>query len=221
MCGRFVITSSPDDLRRLLAYLEQPNFPPRYNIAPTQPIPVVRQEHGARHFALARWGLIPSWVKDPKTFALLLNARLEGINDKPSYGAAMRRRRCLIPADGFYEWKKEGKGKRPFLIRARSRAPFAFAGLWETWTDRDGGAVDTAAIVTCAANETLAPLHERMPVIVPEDKFEAWLDCDRVDAKQAAALVGKAPDDFLDVVEVSPIVNSVKNDSEENLAPVP
>jgi putative SOS response-associated peptidase YedK len=128
MCGRFVITSPPEDLRRLLAYLEQPNFPPRYNIAPTQPIPLVHRQHGLRHFLLARWGLIPSWVKDPKTFALLINARLEGINDKSSYSAATKRRRCLIPADGFYEWKKEGKGKRPFLIRARDRAPFAFAG---------------------------------------------------------------------------------------------
>ena len=219
MCGRFVITSPPDDLRRLLAYLEQPNFPPRYNIAPTQPIPIVRQEHGARHFALARWGLIPSWVKDPKTFALLFNARLEGINDKPSYRAAMRRRRCLIPVDGFYEWRKEGKNKRPFFVRAKSGAPFAFAGLCETWADRDGGEIETAAIVTCEANETLAPIHERMPVIVPQDKFDAWLDCERIDAKSAIALVGKAPGDFLEAIEVSPRVNSVKNDSEENLAP--
>ena len=219
MCGRFVITSPPDDLRRLLAYLEHPNFPPRYNIAPTQPIPVARGQHGIRHFFLARWGLIPSWVKDPKTFALLFNARLEGINDKPSYGAAMRRRRCLIPADGFYEWKKEGKTKRPFFIRAKDRAPFAFAGLWETWTDPAGGEIDSAAIITCRANETLAPLHDRMPVIVPPEHHEAWLDCDAVDAKRAAALVGPAPDNFLETVEVSPLVNSVKNDSEDNLTP--
>jgi putative SOS response-associated peptidase YedK len=178
MCGRFVITSEPEALRRLLGYKQQPNFPPRYNIAPTQPIPLVRLEQGERHFALARWGLIPSWVKNPKEFALLINARLEGVVDKPSFRAAMKRRRCLIPADGFYEWKKEGKTKRPYFIRARSREPFAFAGLWETWTDRDGGEIETAAIVTCAANKTLAPIHDRMPVIVPPENFDAWLDCD-------------------------------------------
>jgi putative SOS response-associated peptidase YedK len=220
MCGRFVITSAPEALRRLLAYKEQPNFPPRYNIAPTQPIPVVRLEQGERHFALVRWGLIPSWVKDPKQFALLINARLEGLVEKPSFRAAMKRRRCLIPADGFYEWKKEGKTKQPYFIRAKSREPFAFAGLWETWTDRDGGEIETAAIVTCAANETLAPVHDRMPVIVQPEYFDAWLDCDKFDAKQAAALAGPAPENFLEAYEISTRVNSVKNDGAENVAPV-
>jgi putative SOS response-associated peptidase YedK len=219
MCGRFVITSEPEALRRLLGYKQQPNFPPRYNIAPTQPIPLVRLEQGERHFALARWGLIPSWVKNPKEFALLINARLEGVVDKPSFRAAMKRRRCLIPADGFYEWKKEGKTKRPYFIRAKSREPFALSGLWETWNDRDGGEIETAAIVTCSANKTLAPVHDRMPVIVPPENFDAWLDCGRVDAKQAAALAGPAPDDFLEAFEISTRVNSVKNDSEENIAP--
>jgi putative SOS response-associated peptidase YedK len=219
MCGRFVITSAPEALRKLLGYKEQPNFPPRYNIAPTQPIPVVRLDQGERHFALMRWGLIPSWVKDPKQFALLINARLEGIVEKPSFRAAMKRRRCLIPADGFYEWQKRGKTKQPFFIRARNREPFAFAGLWETWTDRDGGEIETAAIVTCAANEAIAPVHERMPVIVPPENFDAWLDGDRIDAKQAAALAGPAPEDFLKAYEISTRVNSVKNDSAENLEP--
>jgi putative SOS response-associated peptidase YedK len=220
MCGRFVITSAPEALRRLLAYKEQPNFPPRHNIAPTQPVPVVRLEQGERHFALVRWGLIPSWVKDPKQFALLINARLEGLVEKPSFRAAMKRRRCLIPADGFYEWKKDGKTKQPYFIRAKSREPFAFAGLWETWTDRDGGEIETAAIVTCAANETLAPVHDRMPVIVQPEHFDAWLDCDKIDAKQAAALAGPAPENFLEAYEISTRVNSVKNDGAENVAPV-
>src|SRR5712672_2474102 len=133
MCGRFVITSPPEALRQIFGYLEQPNFPPRYNIAPTQPVPVVILENGGRHFALARWGLIPSWVKDPRKFALLINARAEGIAEKPSFRAAIRRRRCLIPADGFYEWRREGKLKRPYFIRARGGEPMAFAGIWETW----------------------------------------------------------------------------------------
>ena len=217
MCGRFVITSAPEAVRRMLGYEEQPNFPPRYNIAPTQPVPVVHAGHGMRHFRLMRWGLIPSWVKDPKQFALLINARLEGISDKPSYRAAMKYRRGLIPADGFYEWQKQGKAKQPFFVHARNGEPFAFAALYETYTDRDGGEIDTVAIVTTSANGTLAPIHERMPVIVPPETYEAWLDCNRIDADQAAALVGRAPDDFLEAIPVSPRVNSVQNDGPENL----
>ncbi|MEX2127900.1 MAG: SOS response-associated peptidase [Xanthobacteraceae bacterium] len=220
MCGRFVITSAPEAIRRLLRYEEQPNFPPRYNIAPTQPIPIVRLDHAARHFALVRWGLIPSWVQDPKDFALLFNARLEGIESKPVYRAAMRRRRCLIPADGFYEWKKEGKGRRPYFVRARDKQPFAFAGLWETWSDRDGGEIETAAIIICEANETLAPIHDRMPVIVPREKYDPWLDADRIDARPATALVGPAPDDFLEAYEISTRVNKADNDGAENLLPL-
>jgi putative SOS response-associated peptidase YedK len=220
MCGRFVITSAPEAIRRLLRYEERPNFPPRYNIAPTQPVPIVRLEGGKRHFALVRWGLIPSWVKDPKDFALLINARLEGVETKPSFRAAMKRRRCLIPADGFYEWKKEGKGKRPYFIRARDKKPFAFAGLWETWADRDGGEIETAAIVTCNANRTLAEIHGRMPVIVVPQNYDAWLDTEKIDAKQAVALVGSAPDDYLEAYEISTRVNSVRNDGPENVTPV-
>ena len=166
-----------------------------------------------------RWGLIPSWVKDPKQFSMLVNARLESVNEKPSFRGAMKYRRCLVPADGFYEWQKTGGAKRPFFIGAREGKPFAFAALWETWTDRDGGEIDTVAIVTCAANKAIAPIHDRMPVVVPPDLVEAWLDCDRVDAKQAAALVGRVPDDFFEAYEISPRVNSVKNDSPELLAP--
>jgi putative SOS response-associated peptidase YedK len=219
MCGRFVITSAPEAIRRLLRYEEQPNFPPRYNVAPTQPIPIVRLDNGARRFALVRWGLIPGWVKDPKQFALLINARIEGIDTKPAYRAAMKRRRCLIPADGFYEWKKEGKGRRPFFVRARDRQPFAFAGLWETWTDRGGGEIETATIVTCPANETLAEIHDRMPVIVPPAQHDAWLDVGKIDARQAAALAGPAPADFVEAYQVSARVNSFQNDGPENVAP--
>jgi putative SOS response-associated peptidase YedK len=220
MCGRFVITSDPEAVRRFLRYEEQPNFPPRYNIAPTQPIPIVHADHGVRHFRLVRWGLIPYWAKDPKALGLLFNARIEGIDEKPAYRAAMRRRRCLIPADGFYEWKKEGRNRRPYFVRARDRQPFAFAGVWETWTDRDGGEIDTGAIITCAPNAALAPIHDRMPAIVPPEHHAAWLDTDAFDARAAIALVGPAPDDFLEAYEISTRVNKADNDSEENLQPV-
>jgi putative SOS response-associated peptidase YedK len=131
----------------------------------------------------------------------------------------MQNRRCLIPADGFYEWKKEGKEKRPFFFGSRDEEPFAFAGLWETWIDPDGNAVESAAIITCAANEKVTPIHDRMPVIVPPERHDAWLDAAKVDAAEAAALIGPAPNDFLKAYEVSTRVNSYQNDGPENLAP--
>ena len=220
MCGRFVIKSTPERFRRLLGFVEQPNFPPRYNIAPMQPIPIVRIDNGARQFALARWGLVPSWVKEPKKFALLINARAEGIAEKPSFRAAIRRRRCLVPADGFYEWRREGKSKRPYFIRARGGEPMAFAGIWETWVDAEGGEIDTAAIVTCAANAVLAPIHARMPVIIAPEAFDRWLDPDEKNFKEACALLTPAPDDFMEAYEVSARVNKAAHDDQENIAPV-
>jgi putative SOS response-associated peptidase YedK len=232
MCGRYTLTSAPEAVRALFHYDEQPNFPARYNIAPTQPIPIVRLVDGKRQFALVRWGLMPSWVKDPKAFSLLINARGETAIDKPAFRAAMRRRRCLIPADGFYEWKAMGGRKQPFYIHAkssnheRSGAPLAFAGLWETWTGPNGEEVDTAAIVTTDANATLADIHNRMPVIVPPDAFDQWLGVGvlasgadaRHDLENATALIKPAPDDWLEAYPVSTQVNGVANDNPKLLA---
>ena len=148
MCGRYCITSAPEAIRALFRYREQPNFPARYNVAPTQPVPIVRMAEGERQFALVRWGLIPAWVKDPKGFSLLINARAESVNDKPAFRNAMKRRRCLFPADGFYEWKPHGGSKRPYLARPTAGGPIAFAGLWETWIGPNGEEMETAAIVT-------------------------------------------------------------------------
>jgi putative SOS response-associated peptidase YedK len=227
MCGRYVITSTPEAIRALFGYGEQPNFPPRYNVAPTQPIPVVRLTDGKRTFALMRWGLLPSWVKDPKTFPLLINARGESVLEKPAFRNAMRRRRCLIPADGFYEWQVRGPTgtpKRPFFVRAKrdangSAPPLAFAGLCETWTGPNGQELDTAAIVTTSANRTLSAIHERMPVFVPKQTFDLWLDCANVEADVAAALIRPAEDALLEAYEISPAVNRVANDSETLLVP--
>jgi len=213
MCGRYAITSAPESIRKLLGYIEQPNFPPRYNIAPTQPIPIVRLDHGARHFALVRWGLLPSWVKDPKTFSLVINARDDSALVKPAFRNAMRYRRCLVPADGFYEWQVAGAGpKRPYYIHAKDDAPFAFAGLWESWAGPNGEELETAAIITTDANATLKPIHHRMPVILTPEAFELWLDCRNVDAKTAAALLVPAPDGLLAAYSVSTAVNRVAND---------
>ena len=227
MCGRYVIISTPEAIRALFGYAEQPNFPPRYNVAPTQPIPIVRLADGKRSFALMRWGLLPYWVKDPKTFPLLINARGESVLEKPTFRNAMRRRRCLVPTDGFYEWKAgaPGKPKRPFFVRARrgrdgGAPPLAFAGLYETWVGPNGEELDTAAIVTTAANRTLAGLHDRMPVFVPREAFDLWLDCANVEADTAAALIRPAPDDLLEAYEVLPAVNRVANDTPANIEPL-
>jgi len=221
MCGRYVITSTPEAIRALFGYAEHPNFPPRYNVAPTQPIPIVRIAEGKRQFVLMRWGLIPSWVKDPKGFSLLINARGESVLDKPAFRNAMRRRRCLIPADGFYEWKEFGGRKQPYFVRLKnSGGPFAFAGLWETWTGPNGEELDTAAIVTTDANRTLAAIHERMPVILPPEAYDLWLDCANVEADVAAALIAPARDGLLEVYEVSPAVNRVANDDARLIEPV-
>ncbi len=220
MCGRYMIVTVPEAMRRLFGYLEQPNFPPRYNVAPTQPIPIVRLAEGRRQFALVRWGLIPSWVKDPRKFSLLINARADSVNDKPAFRAAMKRRRCLIPADGFYEWKEAGGRKRPFVVRPRAGGPIAFAGLWETWTGPNGEEMETAAIITTDACRSLRDIHHRMPVVVPPDAFDVWLDCANVDAETASALLIPPPDDLFEAYEISTAVNRTANDGPDVIAPI-
>jgi len=228
MCGRYAITLPPEAVRSYFAYEETPNFPPRFNIAPTQPIPVVVadpfSEGVRRHFKLMRWGFVPGFVKDPKQFPLLINARAEAIAEKASFRPALMRRRGLVIADGFYEWLKEGGGrsaaKRPYLIRRIDDEPMGFAGLYETWSDPTGGEIDTACIVTTAANALVGLLHDRMPAILPPESFAAWLDADAVDAAKAVALLKPAPEEALELVEVGPRVNHYANDDAEVQAPV-
>ena len=231
MCGRYAITLPPEAVRRYFGFVERPNFPRRYNIAPTQPVPVVRADPFssgvARHFVLMRWGFLPGFVKDPKNFPLLVNARAETIAEKPSFRAALKRRRCLVIADGFYEWREEagpGAGrrvpKRPYLVRRTSGEPMGFAGLYETWCDATGGEIDTACIVTTAANKLLGQLRDRMPAIVEPDAFAGWLDVDRVDAGRALAFLKPASEKALELVEIGPAVNRVANDDESVQRPV-
>jgi putative SOS response-associated peptidase YedK len=220
MCGRYLITSTPEAMRQLFKYLEQPTFPPRYNVAPTQPIPIVRLHEGKRQFALVRWGLIPAWVKDPKTFSLLLQARSDSVLDKPSFKNAMKRRRCLIPADGFYEWNEDTTPRRPYVVRPKHGGPVAFAGLWESWMGPNGEELETAVVITTEANKTLHPIHYRMPAVIAPEAFDLWLDCLRVDANTAAALLVPAPEDLFEAYEISPAVNRVTNDYPDLLKPV-
>jgi len=206
-------------VRAFFAYVEQPNFPPRYNIAPTQPIPLVAARGGERHFMLARWGFLPGFVKDPKDFPLLINARAETLAEKPSFRAALRRRRCLIVADGFYEWRRAAPqagraAPRPaYLIRRVDGAPMGFAGLMETWSDPSGGEIDTACIVTTPANRLMALIHDRMPAILDPEAFALWLDNDGVDASTATALLRPAPEAALELIPIGPAVNRAANDA--------
>jgi putative SOS response-associated peptidase YedK len=220
MCGRFVITSPPAAVRQVFGYAEQPNFPPRYNIAPAQPIPVVILENGARHFKLMRWGLVPPWVKDPRKFTLLINARSETVLDKPAFKNAIKRRRCLIPADGYYEWHSAGGRKRPHFIHRRDRQLFGLAGLAETWIGPNGEEVDTVAIVTAPASPDLAVLHHRVPVTIAADDFERWLDGLNHDADSVMALlVGPEEGEFA-WHEVSTRVNAAANDDAQLTLPI-
>ena len=222
MPGRFYIISAPDVLRGFFGYAEEPDFPPRYNIAPTQPIPIVTaapHSHGEqRHFMLVRWGFLPAFVKDPKAFSLLINARAETLTEKASFRAAVKRRRCLVIADGYYEWVR-GPGRagaaRPFLIRRTNGQPMGFAGLYETWSDASGGEIDTACIVTTPPNKLIAALHERMPAIIDPEAFALWLDNDGVEAAAATALLRPAPDDWLEAIETDKSVNHIGNDNAE------
>ncbi|MBR0703465.1 SOS response-associated peptidase [Bradyrhizobium diazoefficiens] len=220
MCGRFVITSAPAALRQLFGYVEQPNFPPRYNVAPTQPIPVVLVENGARHFRLMRWGLLPGWVKDPKSFTLLINARSETILEKPAFKRAIRRRRGLIPADGYYEWKVEDGRKQPFFIHRADGAPLGFAAVFETWAGPNGEELDTVAIVTAAAGEDLAALHDRVPVTIGERDVERWLDIKGDDVDSILPLLAAPRIGEFAWHPVSTRVNRVANDDKQLLLPI-
>jgi putative SOS response-associated peptidase YedK len=220
MCGRYTLTATPEEVRRLFRYVDNPNFPGRWNIAPTQPIAIVAPSQGERRFMLVRWGLLPSWCKDPKTLPLMINARVESVADKPAFRGALRHRRALIPASGFYEWQKLPNGrKQPYHIRPVSGL-VGFAGLWETWLGADGSEIDTAAIITTAANRTLAPVHDRMPAVVSPEDYDAWLDTANVGAREALALLKPVPEDFFEAVPVSERVNRVVNDDKSLVAPL-
>lgn len=220
MCGRFVITSAPAALRQLFGYVEQPNFPPRYNVAPTQPIPVVLAENGGRHFRLMRWGLLPGWVKDPRGFTLLINARSETVLEKPAFKRAIRRRRGLVAADGYFEWKAEGGRKQPFFIHRADGEPLGFAAIFETWVGPNGEEMDTVAIVTAAAGEDLAALHDRVPVTISPRDFERWLDCGRDEVDAILPLLTAPRIGEFAWHPVSSRVNRVANDDAQLVLPI-
>lgn len=220
MCGRYTLKTPVDQLRDHFGLRDvNVDLSPRYNIAPTQPVAVV-PNRAERSLELFHWGLIPSWAKDPAIGSRMINARAETLAEKPSFREAVKRRRCLVVADGFYEWRRDGSTKTPIYIRLRSQAPFAFAGLWETWRSPERGVISSCTIITTRPNALLAAIHNRMPVILPPEQYGVWLDpTSRSPAELTACLV-PFPDEQLEAFAVSRLVNSPANDQPECIVPI-
>ena len=221
MCGRYNLI---EDARALVDFFILDNsleMLPRYNIAPSQDIPVVRQDREGRELSLLRWGLIPHWAKDHKIGYRMINARAETVAQKPSFRTAFRRRRCLIPATGFYEWKKVAGGKQPYNIRMKDGGLFAFAGLWERWKGGDGNLVESCTIIVTDANDLVRPVHERMPVILDPADYGTWLDPGLQEPARLRPLLVPHPSAGMDLYPVSSRVGSPANDDSELVRPLP
>jgi putative SOS response-associated peptidase YedK len=209
MCSRYNLTTPHEAVRATFAHVNELPFPPRYNIAPTQPVVILRHDQQRRReLSLVRWGLLPPWVKNPGEFATLINARAETALDKPSFRGAMRHRRCVVPADGFYEWTGKPGHKRPHHIHPRAPGVMALAGLWEYWLGADGSELETMAILTVAANGTVAEVHDRMPAILAAHQIDDWLDTRRVSATDAHQLLHPAAIDLLEITSLTDKINN-------------
>lgn len=219
MCGRFAVTATPSMLAAHFGLSEPVEFTPNYNITPSQQIPVVRSLDGKRGLFLMRWGLIPHWAKDVKIGYKLINARAGTVFDKPAFREAIKKRRCLIPASGFFEWKKAGKMKQPYFVALRGQDLFAFAGLWEFWHKSKEEIVASCSILTTDANEIMAPIHHRMPAIIAPENYDAWL---RPDARpeDLSRLLKPFRAAAMKAYPVSQAINNPKNNSAACLAPL-
>ncbi|MEZ6094873.1 MAG: SOS response-associated peptidase [Pirellulaceae bacterium] len=219
MCGRFTLHTTGQALARFFldASLDVafPDLKPRFNIAPSQLVATVRmQPNQNAEFAPMRWGLIPAWAKDTKIGYKMINARSETLAEKPSFRTALKRRRCLIPADGFYEWLTDGRAKRPFFMHRPENQLFAFAGLWETWS-REEQPIESTTIITTSANSFLSDLHHRMPVIVAPERFQEWLDPNADETKDWSDFFRPVEDEYFERHEVATTVNSPRNEGPE------
>ena len=208
MCSRYSLTISPQALSRVFGRYEGEDFPPRYNIAPSQPVLIVRTSvRGEREFQLVRWGLIPSWAKDPAQYGMLVNARAETAAEKPSFRGPMRHRRCLVPATGYYEWTGGRGSRQPHLIRLKDQPLFAMAGLWEAWLGADGSEIETMAILTTTAGEDVAAIHDRMPVIIEPQHYDRWLDCSSGTENEVLDLLTPLPKGRMTTMSINPKLN--------------
>jgi putative SOS response-associated peptidase YedK len=213
MCGRFVLKAPFSELVRLYNVTNNLNLEPRYNIPPTEDVPVVRSREGKRTLDMLRWGLVPYWAKDIKIGFSLINAKAETVAEKPAFRDAFKDRRCIIPADGFYEWRKlDTKTKQPYAIVMKDRSVFGFAGLWERWKNRaTGETIQSCSIITTSPNGVCAPIHDRMPVILPRENYARWLGEEATEPPHLMALLKPYPADAMDAYPVSTRVGSVKN----------
>lgn len=217
MCGRYTITVSLEELL-LLFSADQPNVPfhiPRYNVAPMQRVPAILNDGERNRLGELRWGLVPVWAKDPKIGNQMINARSETITEKPAFRGLLTRKRCVIPADGFYEWKKEGSNKQPYRIVLRSRTVFGFAGLYDTWTGPNGEKISTCTIITTAPNELMADIHDRMPVILQRENEAVWLDRENQDKDFLQSLLRPYDASDMHAYPVGTAVGNVRNNSPE------
>ena len=216
MCGRFQLKLAEEWLGEL--GLEMPDVEARYNVAPTQEVLAVREENGRREAALLKWGLVPHWAEDPAVGGRLINARSESVARKPAFRDPFQKQRCLVPADGFYEWRRVGRARDPFLLKMADGKTFAFAGVWDRWV-RKRGRIDSCAVLTTTANEIVTPIHDRMPVILERDAYDLWLDPD-ARAEDLQALLRPFPAERMEAVPVSPRVNKADVDDPECERPV-
>lgn len=222
MCGRFTLTVDPADLQEIVPGLViTDRYSPRYNIAPTQPVAVIVNDPQPKLYYFI-WGLIPSWSKDPQIGSQLINARAETLTEKPAYRNAFRQRRCLIPADGFYEWRTipGERIKTPYYVHMKDGQPFAFAGLWEIWRKLEGSEVRSCTIVTTEPNDLIRPIHNRMPVILSPEHYATWLNPQYANLENLRSLLIPYPHDTLEAYPVSRLVNSPENDKPECIRPV-
>jgi len=219
MCGRFTLHVPPEDLREYFDLDEVPDFAASYNMAPSQPVPAVRVTDRQREMVMLRWGLIPPWAKEARTGYRMINARAETVADKPAYRNALRHRRCLIPANGFYEWKSSADGKQPWYIHMQDARVFAFAGLWEHW-DGEDESIDSCALIVTAANDTVRPVHDRMPVILEPSAYDQWLDPEVTGPDRLSALLRPWSGAALTMYPVSRYVNSPLHNDARCTSPV-
>ncbi len=227
MCGRFTLVADPDTVRETFGLGKSANaalseLTPRYNIAPTQAVAVITaDEQNARHLEFFQWGLIPSWAKDPKIGYKLINARAETLVEKPSFRTALKKRRCLIPADGFYEWKRAGKTKTPMYIQLKSGEPFALAGLYEFWKPADSETlVKSCTIITTEPNALMQDIHDRMPVILKPQAYATWLTAGELPTEKTLPLLKPYPASQMKARQVSTLVNNARLDSPDCIQPV-
>jgi putative SOS response-associated peptidase YedK len=221
MCGRFTLVTPAKELAEQFRLIEVPSLSPRYNIAPTQPVAAVRQlpGNGARELSLLHWGLVPFWAKEPGIGSRMINARSETAAEKPAFRAAFRRRRCLVLADGFYEWQRLERGKQPFYVRLRDGKPFAFAGLWEHWKGPDETTIDSCTLLTTEPNDLIRPVHNRMPVILAPEDYDLWLDPGVQEPELLHPLLHAYPSENMHAYPISTWVNNPRNDDPRCIEP--